>query len=156
MLSLSGSWLITRACTLLPHSAHRYVRRDVDGKKKPKPKPEDEASAAPNVPKEGLVDRPAAPAPAAHKGEGTQAAEASKGARAAEAELEHEYIVIVAHMNVIRYFVARALQLPPEVWLRFRGDNCGITEIIVGPEGGVSLGRFADTGHLEIGQQTFH
>ena len=53
-------------------------------------------------------------------------------------------------------FVARALQLPPETWLRMRGDNCGITEIIVTPKGQASLGRFADTGHLSIEQTTFH
>ena len=66
------------------------------------------------------------------------------------------YEVVVCHMNVIRYFVARALQLPPETWLRMRGDNCGITEIIVTPKGQASLGRFADTGHLSIEQTTFH
>ncbi len=59
-------------------------------------------------------------------------------------------------MNVIRYFVARALQLPPEIWLRMRGDNCGITEIIINSDGNCSLGRFADTGHLPIEQTTFH
>ena len=68
----------------------------------------------------------------------------------------HEFIIVVCHMNVIRYFVARALQLPPETWLRMRGDNCGITEIIVTPKGQASLGRFADTGHLSIEQTTFH
>lgn len=46
-------------------------------------------------------------------------------------EVEHQYELVVCHMNVIRYFVCRALQLPPEAWLRFRGDNCGLTEIIV-------------------------
>ena len=64
--------------------------------------------------------------------------------------------VVCCHANVIRYFVARALQLPPETWLRMRGDNCGITEIIVTPKGQASLGRFADTGHLSIEQTTFH
>jgi len=71
-------------------------------------------------------------------------------------EVVHEYEVVVCHMNVIRYFVCRALQLPPEAWLRFRGDNCGLTEIIVYDEGRVSLGRFADQGHLTIEETTFH
>ena len=66
------------------------------------------------------------------------------------------YEVVVCHMNVIRYFVLRALQLPPEAWLRLRGDNGGITELIFYPEGKVSLSRFADTGHLGIEQTTFH
>merc|ERR1719414_1318933 len=71
----------------------------------------------------------------------TYAAEAARS--------EHEHVIIVCHMNVIRYFVARALQLPPEAWLRMRGNNCGITEIIVLPTGQVTLGTFADTGHLD-------
>jgi len=69
---------------------------------------------------------------------------------------EHEYEVICCHMNIIRYFVCRALQFPPEAWLRMRGDNCGITEIIVYPNGRVSLGRFSDAGHLKNDQITFH
>ena len=59
-------------------------------------------------------------------------------------------------MNVIRYFLVRALQMPPEAWLRFRGDNCGLTEIIVYDDGRVSLGRFGDQGHLTIEETTFH
>ncbi|KAF4695915.1 SET and MYND domain-containing protein 3 [Perkinsus olseni] len=68
----------------------------------------------------------------------------------------HEYYIVVCHMNVIRYFVCRALQLPPEAWLRMGGENCGITEIIVRDDGGVSLARFGDNGHLTIEQSTFH
>ena len=68
----------------------------------------------------------------------------------------HEFILLVCHQNVIRYFLCRALQLPPEYWLRFRGDNCGLTEIIIYPDGRISLGKFADVGHLDITQQTFH
>lgn len=75
---------------------------------------------------------------------------------AAAAQRDHEYLVIVCHMNVIRYFVARALQLPPEAWLRMRGNNCGVTELIIQPSGQVSLGSFADVGHLSIEQVTFH
>jgi hypothetical protein len=67
-----------------------------------------------------------------------------------------EYIVLVCHQNVIRYFACRALQLPPEAWLRFRGNNCGVTEIIVTDDGRVSLDKFADVGHLPLGMHTFH
>ena len=31
---------------------------------------------------------------------------------------KHEFEVVVAHGNVIRFFIMRALQLPPEAWLR--------------------------------------
>jgi len=71
-------------------------------------------------------------------------------------KVEHTYEIIVCHMNVIRFFVMRALQLPPEAWLRLRGDNTGITEIIIQPSGSVSLSRFADVGHLPIEMVTFH
>lgn len=80
------------------------------------------------------------------------------GPAASSAELEgrHEYIVLICHQNVIRYFVARALQLPPEFWLRMKGDNCGITEILVYDDGKVSLSKFADVGHLPNDLHTFH
>ena len=73
-----------------------------------------------------------------------------------EDETEEEYVIIVCHQNVIRYFVCRALQLPPEAWLRFRGSNCGITEIIISDDGKVSLEKFADVGHLPVNNHTFH
>ena len=71
-------------------------------------------------------------------------------------DTEEEYIVFVCHQNIIRYFVCRALQLPPEAWLRFRGSNCGITEIIISDDGRVSLEKFADVGHLPVTHHTFH
>jgi serine/threonine-protein phosphatase PGAM5 len=71
-------------------------------------------------------------------------------------DTSEEYIVLVCHQNVIRYFACRALQLPPEAWLRFRGSNCGITEIIVSDDGRASLDKFADVGHLPLRLHTFH
>lgn len=71
-------------------------------------------------------------------------------------EPEHIYEIYVCHMNIIRYFVMRALQLPPEAWLRLRGDNTNITEIVVHPDGRVSLHRFGDIGHLPLDMVTFH
>ena len=71
-------------------------------------------------------------------------------------DVEEEYIVLVCHQNIIRYFVCRALQLPPEAWLRFRGSNCGITEIIISDDGRVALEKFADVGHLPVNHHTFH
>jgi serine/threonine-protein phosphatase PGAM5 len=79
-----------------------------------------------------------------------------EGVGADDATEEHEYTLLVCHQNVIRYFVCRALQLPPEYWLRFKGDNCGITEIIIYDDGRTSLAKFADVGHLDISQHTFH
>ena len=39
--------------------------------------------------------------------------------RAAASDTADSYEIIVCHANVIRYFVCRALQIPPEAWLRF-------------------------------------
>jgi serine/threonine-protein phosphatase PGAM5 len=74
----------------------------------------------------------------------------------ADQESEEEYIVLICHQNIIRYFVCRALQLPPEAWLRFRGSNCGVTEIIISDDGRVALEKFADVGHLPVTHHTFH
>ncbi len=71
-------------------------------------------------------------------------------------DTSEDYIVMVCHQNVIRYFACRALQLPPEAWLRFRGNNCGVTEIIVSDDGRASLDKFADVGHLPLHMHTFH
>lgn len=68
----------------------------------------------------------------------------------------HEYEVIICHMNVIRFFVMRALQLPPEAWLRMGGYNCAISHLqIRGGSGIVSLVSFGDHGHLSLEETTF-
>ena len=67
----------------------------------------------------------------------------------------HEYDIIVCHMNVIRYFLLRAAQLPPEAWLRFGGFNGGVTHIKISPMGNVSIVAFGDAGHLDLEQTTF-
>ncbi len=73
-----------------------------------------------------------------------------------DADSSEAYIIMVCHQNVIRYFACRALQLPPEAWQRFGGNNCGVTEIIVRSDGHVSLDKFADIGHLPLHMHTFH
>jgi len=69
---------------------------------------------------------------------------------------EHIFEIIVCHCNVIRYFVMRALQLPPEAWLRLGGYNTAITELSIRPNGNVTLVRFGETGHLPIESTSFH
>lgn len=84
-------------------------------------------------------------------------AESSQGEIAAsELDTSEDYIILVCHQNVIRYFACRALQLPPEAWMRFWGNNCGVTEIIVSDDGRVSLDKFSDVGHLPLRMHTFH
>lgn len=42
----------------------------------------------------------------------------------------------------------RALQLPPEAWLRLCTFNCSLTYIIIRPSGSVSLRTMGDVSHL--------
>ena len=67
-----------------------------------------------------------------------------------------EYELLVCHGNVIRYCVLRALQLPPEAWLRLSHANCGITIVRISGSGSVSLEAFGDVGHLPSDMITFN
>jgi serine/threonine-protein phosphatase PGAM5 len=86
-------------------------------------------------------------------GGGTERDKASTPAGAGE--LRHEFEIIVGHGNVIRYFVCRGLQLPPEAWLRFSVFNCSITYMVISPAGYVSVRSLGDTGHLSYDETTF-
>lgn len=68
---------------------------------------------------------------------------------------QHEFEVIVCHANVIRYFLCRALQLPPEAWLRYCPFNCSLTYITIRATGSVSCRMMGDIGHLPYGKSTF-
>jgi serine/threonine-protein phosphatase PGAM5 len=64
------------------------------------------------------------------------------------------YEIIVCHANVIRYFVCRALQLPPEAWLRMSLHHSSITWLTIRPNGLVSLRTLGDSGHIPPHQLT--
>jgi serine/threonine-protein phosphatase PGAM5 len=68
---------------------------------------------------------------------------------------KHEFEVIVGHGNVIRYFTCRALQLPPEAWLRLSCFNCFITYLMIHPNGYVTCRAFGDMGYLRYDKSTF-
>ncbi|CAJ0914476.1 unnamed protein product, partial [Mesorhabditis belari] len=68
--------------------------------------------------------------------------------RASPKQTEDSYEVVVCHANVIRYFVCRALQFPPEGWLRMSLGNGSITWLIIRPNGRVSIRNLGDIGHL--------
>ncbi|KAG9335089.1 hypothetical protein JZ751_005765, partial [Albula glossodonta] len=53
--------------------------------------------------------------------------------------------IIVCHANVIRYFVCRALQFPPEGWLRMCLNNGSITLLTIRPSGRVGLRMLGDS-----------
>jgi serine/threonine-protein phosphatase PGAM5 len=68
---------------------------------------------------------------------------------------EHEFEVIVCHGNVIRFFFCRALQIPPEAWLRMSIFNCSLTYIMVKPNGHCTCRMLGDIGHLGYEHTTF-
>lgn len=58
------------------------------------------------------------------------------------------YTILVCHANVIRYFVCRALQFPPEAWLRIGLKHGSITWLCILPSGRVTIYCLGDTGHM--------
>ena len=68
---------------------------------------------------------------------------------------QHEYDIVVCHGNVIRYMALRALQLPPEAWLRLCTYNCSLTHLKIRPTGSVSMISLGDTGHLSLDETSF-
>jgi serine/threonine-protein phosphatase PGAM5 len=70
-------------------------------------------------------------------------------------EGKHEFEIVVCHANVIRYFLCRALQIPPEAWLRLCTFNCSLTYLTIRPTGTVSCRMLGDIGHIPYGQSTF-
>lgn len=68
--------------------------------------------------------------------------------RADAKQKEDSYEIIVCHANVIRYFVCRALQFPPEGWLRMGLNNGSITWLTVRPSGRVALRALGDSGFM--------
>ncbi|XP_064459892.1 serine/threonine-protein phosphatase Pgam5, mitochondrial-like [Ornithodoros turicata] len=68
--------------------------------------------------------------------------------RAPAEQAQDSYEIIVCHANVIRYWLCRVLQLPPEAWLRFSVANASITKVCLLPSGRVTVRSVGDTGHL--------
>ncbi|XP_059977984.1 serine/threonine-protein phosphatase PGAM5, mitochondrial isoform X6 [Lagenorhynchus albirostris] len=68
--------------------------------------------------------------------------------RADTKQQEDSYEIFICHANVIRYIVCRALQFPPEGWLRLSLNNGSITHLVVRPDGRVALRTLGDTGFM--------
>jgi len=67
----------------------------------------------------------------------------------AEPEQEKDsFEVIVCHANVIRYFICRALQLPPEAWLRISLKHASLSWVTIRPSGKVSIRGVGEAGHM--------
>ncbi|KAL1428445.1 hypothetical protein MTO96_002821 [Rhipicephalus appendiculatus] len=70
--------------------------------------------------------------------------------RAPPTQQEDSHEIIVCHTNVIRYWVCRALQLPPEAWLRLSLPHCSTSIVKITPLGDVSLQALGCAGHMPM------
>lgn len=68
--------------------------------------------------------------------------------RAEASQTADSYEIIVCHANVIRYLVCRALQFPPEAWLRISLKHASLTWITLRPDGRVSCRALGEAGHF--------
>jgi serine/threonine-protein phosphatase PGAM5 len=62
--------------------------------------------------------------------------------------------IIVAHGNVIRYFVTRVLGVDPHSWLVMSVGNASITIVRIRPDGRMKLLAVGDMGHLSPNMQS--
>ncbi|KAG7303345.1 hypothetical protein JYU34_011834 [Plutella xylostella] len=69
--------------------------------------------------------------------------------RAAPEQTDDSYTLLVCHANVIRFFVCKALQFPPEGWLRIALNHGSITWVSIMPSGNVVLRGLSETGYMD-------
>lgn len=68
--------------------------------------------------------------------------------RPSTSEKEDTHTILVCHGNVIRYFICRALQIPPERWLTMNVSHGSITWISIHNNGMVQMRTSGDSGHM--------
>lgn len=68
---------------------------------------------------------------------------------------EDRHDVLVAHGNVTRWLLTRALGIDSKRWSDFAIGNGSISAFVVRPDGSVSLAAWSDTGHLPANLQTW-
>ena len=69
--------------------------------------------------------------------------------RAEPSQEMDSYEIVVCHANVIRYFLCRALQFPPEAWLRISLKHASLTVLTIRPDSRVSVKCLGEAGHLK-------
>ena len=69
--------------------------------------------------------------------------------RAEPSQEKDSYEIVVCHANVIRYFLCRALQFPPEAWLRISLKHASLTVLTIRPDSRVSVKCLGEAGHLK-------
>ncbi len=63
--------------------------------------------------------------------------------------------ILVAHGNVIRWFVCRALGVDTQHWLNMEIANCSLTVIQIHADGSIKLQVFNDVSHVPLEKQTW-
>lgn len=66
--------------------------------------------------------------------------------------VRHE--ILVAHGNVIRYLVTRALRVDPQAWLEMSIGHASITELRIEADGSFRVISVGDVGHLPVELQS--
>ncbi|MBC7812770.1 MAG: histidine phosphatase family protein [Burkholderiales bacterium] len=56
--------------------------------------------------------------------------------------------ILVLHGNILRYFICRALDVPPDAWTNMEIYNCGISRVMIEESGRMRLISHNDIGHL--------
>jgi serine/threonine-protein phosphatase PGAM5 len=65
------------------------------------------------------------------------------------------YDVLVAHGNVTRWLLCKAMGIDVLNWRRLTIGNCSLTVLAVQPDGQVRLAAYSDTGHIPLEKQTW-
>ena len=66
-----------------------------------------------------------------------------------------QFVMNRNHIFSLVLLTFRALQLPPEAWLRLCTFNCSLTYLTIRPTGSVSCRMLGDIGHLPYQMSTF-
>ena len=56
--------------------------------------------------------------------------------------------ILVAHGNIIRYLLCKALDVDPDAWGNMMIFHCSISRVVVDPDGSMMLLSHNETGHL--------
>jgi serine/threonine-protein phosphatase PGAM5 len=62
--------------------------------------------------------------------------------------------VLVAHANVIRYLVTKALGMDPKAWSQFSIGHSSMTTLRIGSDGSVVVLGVGDIGHVPVNQRS--
>lgn len=61
---------------------------------------------------------------------------------------QDSHTILVCHANVIRYFICRVMQFPPQRWIRMDLNHASITWISIYHNGRVDVRSMGDVGHM--------